>query len=401
MVAPPSDPPSFSRRATWDLRDNRLASSVRAVRARGGTLLDLTESNPTRAGIVDLAPLVARLGHSRGVSYAPEALGARPARVAVARYYDDRGLVANPDELVLSASTSEAYAWLFKLLADPGDEVLIPRPSYPLFAFLAQLEEVQLTPYRLAPEEHFRPDLAEIERRIGPRTKAIVVVHPNNPTGTFTLRQDAEALDAIAERHGLALVVDEVFGDYAHGVLPTDKLPSFAGSRRALTFVMSGLSKVLASPQLKLSWTLVLGPSEVRAEAMRRLEVIADTYLSVATPVQLALAELLAEQPGVRDAVLRRIARNLAALDGRLAAVEASGIRRLAVEGGWSAILEVPRTRDDEAWAESLVLEEGVLVHPGFFFDMESEGLLVVSLLTKPTVFAEGIERALGYVSRG
>jgi len=384
--------PLFSKRTSWDLSENDLARDLGAARGQGRALVDLTESNPTRAGIADNEALVALLGHPRGAIYAPIALGHEIARAAVVGYYAERDLAAPIDRVVLSASTSEAYGWLFKLLTERGDKVLVPAPSYPLFAFLAALEDVELVPYPLMREEGFRIDLAALEAAIDEDTKAILLVHPNNPTGSFVRRDEAEALAAIALRHGLAIIADEVFGDYAFPGLPEDRLPSFVGPQRALTFVLSGLSKVVALPQLKLGWIVVLGPDDVAIEAMQRLEVIADTYLSVGTPVQLALPEMLAARGPIQAAIRARTAENLGALDAALAALGAEApVRRLPVEGGWYAILEVPRTRDEDAWVQLFVRDEGIVVHPGYFFDLPDEGFLVVSLLPDPSVFAAAI----------
>jgi alanine-synthesizing transaminase len=389
--------PPFSRRTGWDRSENPLAEELTRARAAGRALADLTESNPTHCGFGGGADLVALLGDPRGARYAPIALGHPDARAAVARYYEDRGLAVPADRICLAASTSEAYGWLFKLLCERGDEVLVPAPSYPLFSFLAALEDVTLTPYPLTRAEGFRVDLAALEAAAGDRARAVVLVHPNNPTGTFLRRDEAAAIVRLARDRGLALVVDEVFGDYPQGALPPDRRPSFAGEPEALTFVLSGLSKVTALPQLKLGWVAVSGPDALAAEAMGRLEVIADTYLSVSTPVQLALPEILARRGPLQAAIRARTAENLAALD---AAITAAGnlapVRRLAIDGGWYATLEVPRTRTEDAWVELLIREEGVIVHPGYFFDFAEEGYLVVSLLPE----AEEFRAAVGKVVR-
>ena len=394
-------PPPFSRRTAWDRSDNALSRELARARAEGRALVDLTEGNPTRVGLggADLVPL---LGHPRGAAYAPAALGHAPAREAVARYYEGRGLAVPADRVCLSASTSEAYGWLFKLLCERGDEVLVPAPSYPLFGFLAALEDVTLVPYPLARDQRFRVDLSALEARVGPRTRAVILVHPNNPTGSFVRRDEAAAIEQIARRRGLALVVDEVFGDYALGSLPPDRLPSFAGDRAALTFVLSGLSKVTAMPQVKLGWIATLGPDAIAAEAMGRLEVIADTYLSVSAPVQLALPEILAQRGPIQAAIRSRVQANLAALDAAITALGSEApVRRLPVDGGWYATIEVPRTRDEDAWIETLVCEDGVIVHPGYFFDFAEEGYLVVSLLPGEAVFREAIARVARRAAEG
>jgi alanine-synthesizing transaminase len=391
--------PPFSKRTSWDRSDNPLARELARASGAGRALVDLTESNPTRAGFAN-AELCALLGDPRGAAYDPAALGLPEAREAVARYYADRGLDVPAARVCLAASTSEAYGWIFKLLCERGDEVLVPAPSYPLLAYLASLEDIALVPYPLARPEAFRVDLAALEAAITPRSRAIVLVHPNNPTGTFVRRDEAAALAAMARARGLALVVDEVFGDYALGPLPADRRPSFAGEAEALTFVLSGLSKVAALPQVKLGWVAVSGPDEVVAEAMGRLEVIADTYLSASTPVQRALPEILARRGPVQAALRARTAANLAALDAAIAAAGAlAPVRRLLLDGGWYATLEVPRTRSDDAWVEILVRQDGVVVHPGYFFDFDGEGFLVVSLLPEPAAFREAIGKVVRRVA--
>ncbi len=390
MKAPP-----FSRRTGWDRSDNPLSREIARARASGRALIDLCASNPTRCGFGG-ADLVALLGDPRGATYAPVARGVPEARAAVARYYAERGFTVPDHAICLSASTSESYGWLFKLLCERGDEVLVPAPSYPLLDFLATLEDVTLVPYPLVRAEGFRVDLAALEAATGPHSRAIVLVHPNNPTGTFVRRDDAAAIARLAAARGMALIVDEVFGDYAFGALRPGALPSFAGEREALTFVLGGLSKAAALPQVKLGWIAASGPDALVHEAMGRLEVIADTYLSASTPVQLALPEILARCGPLREAVRARTAANLAALDAAIAAAgEHAPVRRLPVEGGWYAVLEVARTRTEDAWVALLVEEEGVIVHPGYFFDFAEEGYLVVSLLPEAAAFREGIARVV------
>lgn len=389
--------PRFSARTAWDLSENPLAAALSRARAEGRALVDLTESNPTRVGIADSAAAVAALGHPRGTRYEPAPLGHEEARAAVVAYYAERGLSVKADRLVLSASTSESYGWLLKLLCERGDRVLVPAPSYPLLSFLAGLEDVELAPYPIALGDRWRVDLDALEAAVDERTRAIVLVHPNNPTGSFVTREEAAGIEAIAARHGLAIVVDEVFGDFAHGPLPPDRLPSFAGRDAALTFVLSGLSKVALLPQLKLGWIAIGGPEAHAAEALARLEVVADTYLSVGTPVQRALPEILGARRAIQDATRARVVANLAAVDAAIAALgPRSGLRRLPTDGGWYAMLEAPRALDEDAWVRRLVEEHGVVVHPGYFFDADGEGIFVVSLLPEPEPFA----RAIGAVVR-
>lgn len=390
----------FARRTDWDRSEGRFVRAVAAARGRGVRLTDLTDANPTHAALFDAAPLVARLGHPRGVTYAPDALGHPIAREAVAAYYTDRGLHVDQARTVLTASTSEAYGYLFKLLCERGDRVLVPAPSYPLFDFLASSEDISLAHYPLVREHGWHVDLHALEQAIDDRTRAILLVHPNNPTGSLVRRDEAEAIERIAASRGLALIADEVFGDYPLGPLPDDRLPSFAGRGTALTFVLSGLSKVLGLPQLKLAWIAVSGPEPHAHEAMARLEVLADTYLSVGTPVQLALPELLAARADVQRAIRHRTAENLAALDEALASLGAGAVvRRLPVDAGWYAILEAPRIHGDDAWIEIFLERAQTIVHPGYFFDFERDGFFVVSLLPEPHVFQAAAARVLATIT--
>lgn len=378
--------PKLSERTRWHLEDNALSRAAAEARRRG-PILDLTESNPTRAGLAPGSEMLGELSHPRAATYEPLALGHEDAREAICAYYRDRGATVDRGRIVLSASTSEAYAWLFKLLCDRDDAVLVPQPSYPLFDYLATLEDVRLVPYPLMREENFRIDLQALERSIDERTRAILLVHPNNPTGTLVRPEEADALERIATEHGLALIVDEVFGDYA------ERAFTFAGRGRAVTFVLSGLSKVVAMPQVKLGWIVAEGPG--LDDAFSRLELIADTYLSVGTPIQRALPSILENRAPVQAAIRARVAENLRALDQALVATPS--VRRLPLDGGWSVVLEVPRTRED--WAETLVRDVGVLVHPGYFFDFEREGVLVISLLPEPTTFARATAAMLARIT--
>jgi len=371
----------FSSRLNWDVSPNPLARLLAEKRASGARVLDLTESNPTRAGLSYPAAILDASRNEQAPRYHPAPRGLLSAREAVAAYYGERGREVSPDRILLTASTSEAYAYLFKLLADPGDEVMTPRPSYPLFEYLASLESVKVRQYPLRYDGAWHVDFVELERAISPRTRAIVVVNPNNPTGSFLKADEWDRLQSF----GVATLSDEVFSDY--GFAPV------SGARtqdRALTFRMSGLSKIAGLPQMKLGWIAVSGPGA--DEAMERLELIADTYLSVATAVQVALPELLALSGEVRSQIQTRTRGNLDALRSLVAG---SPVNVLNVEGGWSAILQVPRIRSEQEWALMLLGERDVLVQPGYFFDFESEAFLVVSLLTPRDVFEEGIRRII------
>jgi aspartate/methionine/tyrosine aminotransferase len=385
-------PAMFSARTRFDLRPNRLAERLAARRSAGQPVLDLTLSNPTRAGLPDAPGLLAPLARDEARRYDPSPFGLEAARAAVARDFARRGTPVARDRIVLHASTSEAYALLFKLLCDPGDEVLVPRPGYPLFEFLAELESVEVRSYPLVHDGAWHLDVAALEAALTPRTRAVVVVSPGNPTGAFLKHSELEALDTLCAARELALVSDEVFADFAFRE-DSRRAPSAARGGRALAFALGGLSKSCGLPQLKLAWTAVSGPPALRDQALARLEVVADTYLSVSTPVQVAAASLLERREELQAPIKARVAANLEWL--RAAIGSESPLTLLEPEGGWSAVLRVPATSSEEERALRLLETHGVLVHPGYFFDFPSEAFLVVSLLTPPAEFREGIAGVL------
>ena len=388
----------LSTRTGWNLRPNRLSQRLDEARRQGRRILDLTESNPTRAGIVyPEASILEAIAHPDALLYDPDPRGMRRAREAVARWYARSGFAVDPERLVLTASTSEAYAWLFKLLCDPGDDVLVPTPSYPLFDFLATLESVVLRPYPLEWDGRFRIDLHALERAIGPRTRAIVVVHPNNPTGAYVKRAELRVLDALCRAHGLALVSDEVFWSYGHAPDP-ERAGVVALETEALSFSMSGLSKPAGLPQMKCGWIVPGGAPAEALPAFERLEMIADTYLSVGTPVQVGLERLLELGDGVGGRIRARVAANRAELERALA--RAPALTAAPLEGGWSAVLRVPNVRSEEEWALELLEHDGVLVQPGYFYDFPLRGVLVVSLLPPEDELAAGLERIVERVAR-
>jgi aspartate/methionine/tyrosine aminotransferase len=372
----------YSSRFHWDLRPNRLTELLREKRRAGARVLDLTESNPTHAALEYPAQIVSALADSRALRYDPAPAGMLEAREAVSRHYATRGHAVSQERILLTASTSEGYAYLFKLLCDPGDEVLVPRPSYPLFEFLADMEGVKVRQYPLRYHGDWGIDREALAEAITPRTRAIVVVNPNNPTGSYLKRDELEFLKTL----GLPLISDEVFADYAFANDAT-RIATLAGE----AFAMSGLSKVAGLPQMKLGWIVV--PD---AEAMERLEWIADTYLSVSTPVQCAAAALLQMGDVVQRQIRARCAANLASLRAALAGTAADVLN---VEGGWCATIKMPRIRTEEEWTLELLLKENVLLQPGFFYDFESEAFLVASLLTPPPVFAEGVSRLMKLIA--
>ena len=468
----------FSDRTNWRLAQNRFTEAVEQERARGVRLLDLTASNPTRVGLeYDSAAILGSLGSARSLDYDPQAKGLLSARQAVARYYFERiapgqrevrsnasrigpdgrdwaakvGARVDPERIVLTASTSEGYSYVFRLLCNAGDELLVPKPSYPLFEFLAELQDVKLVPYPLIYDHGWQMDFHSMEQAVTSRTRGVVLVHPNNPTGSYVHGSEVEPLNEFCRVHRLALIVDEVFLDYGistsgaeapledepersagsaappqstvppdhaglsigsirgagnvdfcstgkpkAAVPPCSVAPSFVANHEVLTFTLSGLSKISALPQMKVAWIVTSGPADQVVAALGRLEVIADTYLSMNAPVQWAAPVMLEQRRSVQRQLMIRVLGNLAELDRQLAGQKAC--QRLQVEGGWYAVLRVPVTRSDEELAIELVRVKAVLVHPGHFYDFESDGYLVLSLIGEAGEFAEGCRRVLEHL---
>ena len=440
--------PKFSDRTNWKLAQNRFTQALEEVRAAGAKILDLTVSNPTRAGLkYDSDAILGALTSARALDYDPQSKGLRAAREAVAEYYGSehgiRGL--DPEQIILTTSTSEGYSFVFRLLCNAGDELLVPKPSYPLFEFLADLQDVRLVPYPMIYDHGWQMDFPSLERAVTERTRGVVVVHPNNPTGSFVSERELELLNGFCREHGLAVIADEVFLDYGldadatagnshvgtaalgrpdersstaadvtannrslhapidrhspiHGLGRDDKgFGSFAGNPDVLTFTLSGLSKIAALPQMKVAWLVTCGPRELVDAAMGRLEVIADTYLSMNAPVQWAVPVLLEQREDIQRQLMKRVRANLAELDRQLAGQKAC--ERLSVEGGWYAVLRVPVTRSDEELAIELVREKSVVLHPGHFYDFPSDGYLVLSLIAAEWEFREGVARALDHLN--
>lgn len=387
----------FSSRTQWDLKETQLARALRERRSAGLPLLDLTASNPTHCGFqYDWPGILAALGDSRSMTYDPDPRGMLAAREAVCRYYAGHGAAVSPDAIFLTTGTSEAYSWVFRLLCDPGDEVLIGQPSYPLFDFLAQLEDVQLRPYPVLYDHGWQIDLGGLHERITPATKAIAVVHPNNPTGHWT--RERSELEGLCAEHRLALIVDEVFLDYP--LTDAAEASFMTGDHRALTFVLSGITKIVALPQMKAAWIAVAGPEREKRPALERLEVIADTFLSMNAPVQCALETWLAGAGGLQSQIRRRTRANLSFLDATFGH-SCSAVSRLEAEAGWYAVLRVPALGRDEDLAVRLIEERGTSVHPGYFFGFSGDGWLVVSLLTPEADFRKGLEEICAHFSSG
>ena len=381
----------FAKRTNWNLAPNRLSLALAAHRTAGKPLLDLTVSNPTECGFeYDRSAILNALSNPAALSYEPNPRGLESARSAVAGYYADRGESVSIEDIFLTTSTSEAYSYVFRTLCDPGDELLIPSPSYPLFDFLAEIQDVRLVRYPLLYDHGWQIDFHALEQAITPRTRGVIVVHPNNPTGNFVKSTEMAKLNAICSAREIPIIADEVFLDF---VLGENRPTSFAANRGAPTFTLSGLSKICGLPQMKAAWLVASGPQQWKRDALARLEVIADTYLSVNAPVQLAIPSFLERRHAFQQQVLSRVRRNLAELDGQLAGQKACS--RLTVEGGWCAVLRVPAMRSEEDLAIELLKTKAVSVHPGHFYEFPSEGYLVVSLITPEQTFAEGISGLL------
>jgi aspartate/methionine/tyrosine aminotransferase len=383
----------FSARTNWETTETDLARALRERRESGQPIYDLTASNPTHSGFAyDEAAILSPLAAPEALVYDPIPQGMLKARDAVSAYYRDHGAVVDPAQIILTTSTSEAYSYVFRLLCDPGDEVLIAQPSYPLFDFLAALDDVKLIPYALFYDHGWHLDIEAVRSRITPRTRAIALVHPNNPTGHFIKKHERAQLEALCAEHNLALIIDEVFLDYA---FHSTHMHSFAaGPHPILTFVLSGLSKIAALPQMKAAWICVFGPAafgpnDTLNQSLTRLEVIADTFLSMNAPIQHALPHWLAHRYPIQQQIRQRTAANLQTLDTLLA--EQDMITRLEVEAGWYAILRIPAIRRDEDVAIDLIRNAGVSTHPGYFFGFPGDGWLIVSLLTPETDFKTGL----------
>jgi alanine-synthesizing transaminase len=382
----------FSDRIPSDLRHNRLAETLAHLKRTNEAILDLTTSNPTRAAFSYARDLLTPLADPRGLVYAPEPLGLREARQAVAADFARRRLAVGEDQIVLTASTSEAYSLLFKLLCGPGDEILIPRPSYPLFEHLSRLDAVRAVPYDLEYHAKWSVDVSSLQRAFTGKTRALLLVSPNNPTGQFVDPAEMAAIAALCRERDAAVISDEVFADYE---LASPGAPSglLLGRTDLVGFTLGGLSKSIGLPQAKLAWIVMSGPADSVADARARLELASDTYLSVSTPIQLAAAELLKRGADVRQQIQTRVRENYRALHAR--AGEVPSCELLHAEGGWYGVLRVPSIVSEEDLVVTLLAEDHVLVHPGYFFDFPHESFLVVSLLPPAEQFVDGVSRIL------
>ena len=384
----------FSDRTAWNLEPNPLSKALARRVASGQPVIDLTESNSTKCGFHFEAEQILRaFSHPAILNYDPVAQGLPEARHAVANYYRACHCTVDINDIFLTTSTSEAYSFLFRTLCNPGDEVLIPQPGYPLFNFLADIQDVGTVPYPLIYDYGWQIDFHALARAITPRTRAIVVVNPNNPTGHFCKPDDMHRLNQLCLEGELAIIGDEVFLDFSMG---NNIAPSFASNNKALTFTMSGLSKISGMPQMKVAWLIAGGPEALKQQAVARLEMIADTYLSMNAPMQLALPVLLDLRHNFQLQCMQRVRNNVAKLDEMLSTQKLC--TRLNLEGGWYAVVKVPVTGSDDDLALKLLNIRGVYVHPGHFYDFPADGYLVVSLITPELPFATGIQALLALI---
>jgi alanine-synthesizing transaminase len=391
----------FSRRTAWNLAPNRYTEALEEHRRAGRELLDLTASNPTTVGFTFREDeLLRSFTHREALTYQPAAQGLLSAREAVVAHYTGKGSHVSVEDLILTTSTSEAYSFVFRVLCDSGDAVLVPAPSYPLFDFLGDLNDVKLMTYELVYDHGWQIDFESLRiameqaQNKSIRCRAVLVVHPNNPTGSCVTLDEVAELGRICSANEMAIIADEVFLDYSL----SDRAPfTFSANNEALTFTLSGLSKISCLPQMKVAWVATTGPEPLKREALARLAVIADTYLSMNAPSQLAVPTMLRERHNIQPQVMQRVRSNLAELDVQLA--RQTLCRRLAVEGGWYVVLRVPVLGSDEELAVALLRNTGVLLHPGHFYNFPGDGYLIASLITPAREFSEGIGRLLAFIA--
>jgi alanine-synthesizing transaminase len=381
----------FSSRTDWNLVPNKLSQLLAEKRKKGEEIIDLTESNPTKCGFPYNISLLQPLSMETSLKYEPDPKGLLSARKKIAEYYSGNGIDVDPGNIFLTASTSEAYSHLFRLLCNPGDSVLVPKPSYPLFDYLCTLNDVTALHYSLRYDGEWSVDVDGLTESLDVSTRAILLVHPNNPTGSYLKPKERDRILDIARTNGLAVIVDEVFSEFS--LTDSVKHPiSFLGKNPVPTFTLNGISKLLGLPQLKLGWITVTGPDESVRVAVTRLEVILDTFLSVGTPVQHALPILLDSGQIITDRIRGRVRSNYRSLCAMVAA-HGSGISIFNAEGGWNAILRLPHIISDDEWAVRLLKYRNVLVHPGHFFEMDQEACILISLLPEESIFLVGIAR--------
>jgi alanine-synthesizing transaminase len=383
----------FARRTNWQQEANALNRAYEELVGKQVKVMDLTASNPTNCGFLYPEGMLSVLSAPDNLNYNPDACGMSSAREAVARFYTRQQLRISPNDIILTASTSEAYSFLMRLLVNPGEKVLIPRPSYPLFQFLLEINDVDFDYYPLSYDGQWHLDLPSLERLADAKTKAIILVNPNNPTGSFISRAELNFLNEFCRKHHMAIISDEVFFDYS---LDQEDRTSCAGNQSVLTFAMGGLSKSLGLPQMKCAWILASGPQEELRGSLARLEIIADTFLSVNTPVQNALSVWLDHASNIQGQIIARVRENWKWLKAHLN----DHTELLTLQGGWYASLRIPAVKSEEEWVLEFLKEDHVRVYPGYFFDFEKEAYIVVSLLPPSADFQEAAGRIMERLSK-
>jgi alanine-synthesizing transaminase len=388
----------FALRTNWPRESNALNKAIEELGKRGIDILDLTASNPTSCRFLYPEDLLSALHSTDNFQYHPDAFGIKTAREAVAKYYAHHKPAVSSGEIIITASTSEAYSFLMRLLVNPGEKILVPRPSYPLFQFLMEINDVHFDGYPLVYDgQKWRLDCQALERLVDAKTRAIILVNPNNPTGSYISPQELDFLNEVCRKNQVSIIADEVFFDYA---LNQGDYVSLVGNKTALTFVLGGLSKTLGLPQMKCAWILASGPQSVLYEAMSRLEIIADTYLSVNTPVQNALSEWLDQAPGIQSQILTRVKENWQWLKAELNGHTSSAVSLLSLQGGWYGTLRIPTVKTEEEWVMEFLREDHVSVYPGYFFDFDREAYIILSLLPPAPIIPEAVGRMMRRLAR-
>ncbi len=389
----------FSRRTNWNFLSNELTLLRERKILEGKPILDVTESNPTKCNFDFLfSEIISSLNSEENILYSPNPKGNLQARETICKYYAERDISISPEQIILTSSSSEAYSLLFRLLCNVNEEILVPKPSYPLFDYLAQINDVAVKHYRLEYDGNWQIDFESLQKNISEKTKSIIIVNPNNPTGNFIHDGEREKLYQIANENNISVIEDEVFSDFRFQILDFRLKNSYPISHIShLHFTLNGISKLLALPQMKLGWIVIQGESKLQQEAISRLEILADTFLSVNTPIQNALPKLFLLRKQIQTEILQRIQSNYNLLKQQMSNSQCS---ILNVEGGWNTIIKIPNTKSDEQWAKEILEDENVFVHPGHFYDFESEGFLVVSLIQQKDIFEEGVVRIKKFVEK-
>jgi len=387
---------TFSNRTNWPLSENKLVTMLNSLKEEKAPIIDLTESNPTRCGFKYLnEKILVPFNEEESLTYDPHPQGSLKSREAISQYYKQKNLNVSEEQIFLTSSTSEAYSYLFRLLINPIEGVLFPQPSYPLFQFLGDLNDVEISNYPLVYLDSWRIDCNALKTLVNIDTKAIVLVNPNNPTGSFVKENEMIAINELCQKYHLSIICDEVFHDFAFDY--SKKYLSCVHNHDVLTFTLGGLSKTLGLPQMKLSWIVITGPEREVHLAIKRLEIVADTYLSVNTLAQNAIGYWLSSRKQIQDEIKTRVKDNLDIIKTQ---TDSTASRLLQTEGGWYAVLKIPNIKTEEDWALKLLNKYHVFIHPGYFFDFTEEAYIVISLLSQTDIFNEGFNRILSRIEQ-